>query len=62
MVVQALTRWEQSQKVLILDALELHSDNKAHAALYLGISLRTLRNKLHKFGLKHMIQRKRYHG
>lgn len=47
----SLTPWKQAQKALIIVALEQFGGNKTHAARYLGISLRTLRNKCIEFGL-----------
>ena len=38
------------EKLQILKALEHTSGNRTHAAKLLGISIRTLRNKLHEYG------------
>jgi DNA-binding NtrC family response regulator len=38
------------EKVQILKALERTGGNRTHAAKLLGISIRTLRNKLHEYG------------
>ncbi len=40
---------EEVEKRHILTALELCNDNRTHAARRLGISIRTLRNKLHEY-------------
>lgn len=40
----------QAEKRLILETLEMHHRNKTKTALTLGISVRTLRNKLHEYG------------
>lgn len=39
----------EAEKLLILNTLEYTSNNKTHAAKLLGISVRTLRNKLHEY-------------
>jgi transcriptional regulator with PAS, ATPase and Fis domain len=41
----------EAEKVLILKTLKAHGGNKSKAADVLGISARTLRNKLHEYGL-----------
>ncbi|MFO1072305.1 MAG: sigma-54 dependent transcriptional regulator [Geminicoccaceae bacterium] len=38
------------ERVLILDTLRHTAGNRTHAAAMLGISIRTLRNKLHEYG------------
>lgn len=40
----------EAEKILILKTLKAHSGNKTKAAEVLGISARTLRNKLHEYG------------
>lgn len=40
-----------AEKILILKTLKAHGGNKSKAADLLGISTRTLRNKLHEYGL-----------
>ncbi len=40
-----------AEKILILKTLRAHAGNKSKAAEVLGISTRTLRNKLHEYGL-----------
>lgn len=42
------TIWEM-ERDLILRTLEAHNSNRTHAARTLGISIRTLRNKLHEY-------------
>ena len=42
---------EAAEKILILKTLKAHSGNKTKAAEVLGISSRTLRNKLQEYGL-----------
>jgi DNA-binding NtrC family response regulator len=39
------------EKQHILRTLKLSDDNRTHAAKKLGISIRTLRNKLHEYGV-----------
>ncbi len=39
----------EAEKLLILNTLEYTENNKTHAAKLLGISVRTLRNKLHEY-------------
>ncbi|UCC80876.1 MAG: sigma-54-dependent Fis family transcriptional regulator [Candidatus Zixiibacteriota bacterium] len=41
----------EAEKILILKTLKAHGGNKSRAADVLGISARTLRNKLHEYGL-----------
>jgi DNA-binding NtrC family response regulator len=43
--------WKELQQVLIKATLLRHNGNKTHAAVDLGISLRTLRNKCRKYKL-----------
>jgi transcriptional regulator with PAS, ATPase and Fis domain len=38
------------EKKLIFDTLKAVNGNKAHAAKILGVSIRTIRNKLHEYG------------
>jgi two-component system response regulator FlrC len=40
------------EKALILKTLEVYGGNKTKAAEVLGVSSRTLRNKLQEYGLK----------
>ncbi len=40
----------EMEKQLILKTLEAHKNNRTQTALALGISVRTLRNKLHEYG------------
>ncbi len=42
---------ESAERELILEAVRLEGDNRTRAARRLGISLRTLRNKLRKYGV-----------
>jgi two-component system response regulator HydG len=47
------TTVEDTEKVLILKTLTAVDNNKARAAEVLGISLKTLHNKLHRYGSYH---------
>lgn len=49
--IQVGTTVREMEKQLILKTLEAHSGNRTTAADILGISARTLRNKLHEYGL-----------
>jgi two-component system response regulator FlrC len=42
---------DQVEKRAILEALELCKGNRTHAARQLGISIRTMRNKLKEYGV-----------
>jgi len=44
------TTVEEAEKMLILKTLEATSNNKTRAAEILGISLKTLHNKLKEYG------------
>ena len=44
------TTVEEAEKLLILKTLEATSNNKTRAAEILGISLKTLHNKLKEYG------------
>jgi len=45
------TTLHQLEKKLILETLEAHHQNRTKTAAILGISVRTLRNKLHEYGV-----------
>jgi len=45
------TTIEEAEKVLILKTLASANNNKTRAAEILGISLKTLHNKLHRYGV-----------
>jgi DNA-binding NtrC family response regulator len=49
--IQVGTTVREVEKQLILKTLEAHNGNRTTAADILGISARTLRNKLHEYGL-----------
>ncbi|MBI4574512.1 MAG: sigma-54-dependent Fis family transcriptional regulator, partial [candidate division NC10 bacterium] len=42
---------EEAEKALILRTLASVNNNKARAAAILGISVKTLHNKLHRYGV-----------
>ncbi len=50
---------EELEREHILKALERHKNNKTHAAAALGVTLKTLYNKLHDYGLNGTFIRKR---
>jgi len=41
----------EMEKVMIIESLERHGGNRTKASEALGISSRTLRNKLHEYGM-----------
>jgi DNA-binding NtrC family response regulator len=41
----------EMEKVMIIETLERHGGNRTKASEALGISSRTLRNKLHEYGM-----------
>jgi DNA-binding NtrC family response regulator len=49
--LQVGTTVREMERVLILDTLKAVSENRTHAAKLLGISIRTLRNKLKEYKL-----------
>ena len=49
--VEVGTSLGEAEKILILKTLKAHAGNKTKAADILGVSTRTLRNKLHEYGL-----------
>jgi DNA-binding NtrC family response regulator len=48
---------EDAERQLILRTLKHHQNNKTRAAEILGVSLKTLHNKLHRYGLHDAIER-----
>lgn len=46
---QAGVRWEQLEAAWLKSALEAHGGNKTHTARAIGMSLRTLRNKVKRY-------------
>lgn len=40
---------EAAEREMICDALELHANNRTHTAAHLGISRRTLLNKIYRY-------------
>lgn len=48
---------EDAERQLILRTLKHHHNNKTRAAEILGVSLKTLHNKLHRYGLHDSIER-----
>jgi len=55
--IQVGTTVRELEKQLILKTLEAHNGNRTTAADILGISARTLRNKLHEYGLAGIFRR-----
>ncbi len=53
------TTVEDAEKALILKTLASVDNNKTRAAEVLGISLKTLHNKLHRYGSHHRVPRHR---
>ena len=51
MVLPAGTRAADAEKELILKTLQQTGNNKAEAARRLGLDVKTIRNKLHTYGL-----------
>jgi two-component system response regulator FlrC len=51
MVRRLPTDLESAERQLILEALRIEAGNRTRAARRLGISLRTLRNKLRSYGV-----------
>ena len=47
-----MTLWEETQKNLILKVMSENDFVKTRAAQVLGISIRTLRNKIRDFGIQ----------
>lgn len=47
-----MTRYEELQKEALVKALEANAWNRTHAARWLGVSVRTIRNWEIKFGLR----------
>lgn len=52
MIYHPSRKLDEYERQIIVEALEYHDRNKTNTAKALGIGLRTLRNKLHKYGLK----------
>lgn len=52
------------EREMIIERLEFYEGNKTQAALSLGITIKTLYNKLHQFGLfeKYAIHKKAHEG
>jgi len=50
-MVEVGTNLDDVEKAVILKTLARHSNNKTQAAQTLGISLKTLHNKLRRYGL-----------
>jgi DNA-binding NtrC family response regulator len=46
---QSVVPLKEMEKQMIIRALDDHKGNRTHAARMLGISVRTLRNKLHEY-------------
>lgn len=51
MTEEALPTWDETQKVLIEQHLAHHKGNKVRTAKSLGISVRSLRYKIHRFNM-----------
>jgi transcriptional regulator with PAS, ATPase and Fis domain len=49
--------FEDAERQLILETLKHSQNNKTRAAEILGVSLKTLHNKLHRYGLHDAIER-----
>lgn len=46
-----LTPWQRASRGAVIEALQMHDDNKSHAAEYLGISRSSLYHHIRQFGL-----------
>lgn len=51
LVLRSGTTVQEMERMLILETLRSTNQNRTQAAKLLGISIRTLRNKLHEYGL-----------
>ena len=51
LIIRSGTTVQEMERALIIETLKSTGDNRTQAAKLLGISIRTLRNKLHEYNM-----------